>query len=598
MSRRLFGPSTGVRPTRVVSAGALLALLLFAAAPAHGQFRRGTDETRLLNDASARESRGDFDGAESVLRQLLEADPSSSGGLFALDRVLRAKGEVAQILAVVDAFLEREPESSGVRHLKLRVLLELDSLDALQAEAERWFDLESKSEVSYREVARLYERAFGSSRALEVLRRGRREVGGDALALEIGDVLAASDDRDGAVDEWVRAIGDDGGESVAIARRVQGLTQGRDDAGRRLVLALARSDMVPKRRAGARIALDLGLGAEALRISRDVAGELRGRARELFLNEVARRARENELSETASWALEQLGEGASTPAARRQFDQRILDVALAAGDTAAALDAQRRIAASFGEGSVDRRRATAQVIRFESAGADPARLGGLLRDFRDEFPNAPELDDLAATVAAGLQTRGDAIGAASVLEGIEGPRSGIERGYLLFDTGEIEEGRRALLLALSGLAPADATEVIQLVSLMGRLSGAGSELLATASVQAHRGRASEAARTLEEGADALDESDQPPLLAEAARIAERGGVQGRAALIRLRILMDFPDSPEVGAATLALARYRATEPEGVARAITLLEQLITSRPNAAVVPDARLELERLRGRAR
>jgi hypothetical protein len=103
---------------------------------------------------------------------------------------------------------------------------------------------------------------------------------------------------------------------------------------------------------------------------------------------------------------------------------------------------------------------------------------------------------------------------------------------------------------------------------------------------------------LEEGVDALDESDQPPLLAEAARIADRGGVQSRAALIRLKIVMGFPDSPEVGAATLALARHRATEPEGVGAAIVLLERLITSRPNAAVVPDARLELERLRGRAR
>ena len=587
MSRRPFWPGPM----------ALLLLLLLCSTPLSGQNRRGTDEGRLLRAAAAHESRGDFDEAESALRQLLEADPSSSGGLFALERVLRAKGETAEILPVVDAFLARDATSSGVRYLKLRVLAEFDSLDALEHEAELWFDLEPASEVPYREVARVYERAFGSRRALEILRRGRDAAGEDALALEIGDLLAVMGDPDGAVDEWVRAIGDDGAQTTAITRRVQGLTQGRDAAGRRLVRALARSDLLPRRRAGARIALDLGLGREALELSKEVASDLNGRAREMFLNDVARRAREQDLVQTASWALSELGDDASTPAQRRQFDQRILDVALAAADTSAALVAQRRIAGSFSAGSVDRRRATAQVIRFEGAGADPGRLRELLRDFRDEFPNAPELDDLAATVAAGLLARGDAAGAAAVLEGIEGPRSGVERAYLLFDEGKVEEGRQALLFALPGLEPSDATEVIQLVGLMGRLSAKAVRLLAVAGVQAHRGQSSQAARTLTEGARSLGQDERPPVFAEAARIAQRGDLPSEAALIRERILGEFPDSPEVGEAALALARYRAASSDGLDAAIALLEDLIISRPNAAVVPDARLELERLKGRS-
>ena len=585
-------------PRQLWSGFGVLTLLLLCSTPATGQIRRGTDEGRLLRDAAARESQGDFDGAESVLRRLLEADPASSGGLFALERVLRAKGETAEILPLVDAFLARDAASSGVRYLKLRVLMEFDSLDALEHEAERWFELDPASEVPYREVARVFERAFGSDRALQILRRGREAAGVDALAMEIGDMLAARGDRDGAVDEWLRAIGDDGAQTTAIARRVQGLTQGRDAAGRRLVRSLARSDLLPRRRAGARIALDLGLGPEALDLSKEVASDLDGRAREMFLNDVARRAREKDLVRTASWALSELGGDASTPAERRRFDQRILDVALAAADTAAALDAQRRIAASFSAGSVDRGRAMAQVIRFEGADADPGRLGELLKNFRDEFPNAPELDDLAATVAAGLLARGDAAGAAAVLEGIEGPRSGVERAYLLFDAREVEEGRRALLLALPGLEPSDATEVIQMVGLMGRLSAEGAELLATAMVRAHRGQASEAVRALTEGAESLRRDERPPVLAEAARIAQRGELPSEAALIRERIVTEFPDAPEVGEAALALARYRAASSDGVAAAIALLEELITSRPNAAVVPDARLELERLRGRGR
>jgi hypothetical protein len=52
----------------------------------------------------------------------------------------------------------------------------------------------------------------------------------------------------------------------------------------------------------------------------------------------------------------------------------------------------------------------------------------------------------------------------------------------------------------------------------------------------------------------------------------------------------------VGEASLALARHRARVERNTAEAIRLLEELITRQPNAAVVPEARLELERLRGR--
>jgi len=577
----------------------VLALCLVSPPPGSAQVRRGTDEGRLLREAASRESQGDFDAAEVVLLQLLEADPASSGGLFALERVLRAKGQTERILRVVDAFLQKEPTSSGVRYLKLRVLSELDSLQALEREAEIWFDLDDSSEVPYREVARVYERAFGSERALRTLLAGRRAMNrDDALALEIGDLYAAAGDPDKAVDEWALAVGDDGAQAAAIARRVQGLPEGVEAAGKRLVLVLADSDLLPRRRAGARIALDLRLEDEALDVSRRVAADLDERQRASFLADVARRAREGDLAKTASWAYDELGQGASTPAERRQFDQRILDVALAAGDTATALDAQRRVAESFSPGSVDRRRATAQVIRLESAGSDPDRLGELLRDFRQEFPNAPELDDLAATVAGGLQARGDSEGAALVLDGIEGPRSGIERGYLLMDAGDIEGGRQSLLGSIGGLPPEEATEVIQFAALLSRLSADAAAVLALAGVEAHRGQGAQIAAEVAATIDDLPEEDRASVLAEVARMAERAGARAVAASIRARLVSDFSDTLEFGEAALSLARYESRTPEGLAEAIAILENLITSRPNAAVVPAARLELERLRRRTR
>ena len=79
-------------------------------------------------------------------------------------------------------------------------------------------------------------------------------------------------------------------------------------------------------------------------------------------------------------------------------------------------------------------------------------------------------------------------------------------------------------------------------------------------------------------------------------MASDGGEAEVAARIRTWIVDEYPDAPEVGEASLALARYYARSTDGVAEAIRLLENLITLRPNAAVVPDARMELEKLRER--
>ena len=580
----------------------LLVLLCAASAisvhPLSGQGRPGGAESQVLRDAAARESRGDLSGAERVLRGLLESDPGSSGGLFALERVLRAQGRPVEILSVADAFLAREPESSGVRYLKLRVLMEVDSLEELRAETQRWMAMDATRELPYREAARVYERAFGPDAALELLRAGRAAVGRpDALALEVGSLQARMGDLEGAAREWALAVGADGAQASAVAGRVRDLPGGgADEAGREVVRVLGGSTEPGRRRAGVRLAMDLRLEPEAMELSRQLAGELSPREREAFLSDIGRRARDADLIQLASWAYGELGDAGSASGDRRQLDLRVVEVALAAGDTAAAVEAQRRVVASYSRGSAERRRAAAQAIRLESTQADPERLDELLGSFRTEFPNAPELDALAARVASALLARGDADAAAALLEDVDGPRSALERGYLLLEAGAVEEGRQSLLRAVTGLPPSEATPVIQFVGLLGRASPQGAPVLADAGVVAHRGEAARAARGLAAAVGRLAEEERAPLLAEAARMADRGGEVEVAASIRETLLESHPDAPEVGEASLALARFRARSAAGVDEAIRILEDLITRRPNSAVVPDARMELERLRTR--
>jgi hypothetical protein len=183
-----------------------------------------------------------------------------------------------------------------------------------------------------------------------------------------------------------------------------------------------------------------------------------------------------------------------------------------------------------------------------------------------------------------------------VLDGLEGPRSTIERAYLLLAGGEVGAGQGALMAAVPGLPPSEATEVIQLAGLLGRVSPRGAQALAAAGVQEHLGRGGAAALTLADEAFGLPGPDQPMVLAEAARMADRSASGEAAAAIRRRLVEEHPDAPEVGEATLALARHLARERGSSEAAVRILEDLITRQPNAAVVPEARLELERLRSR--
>lgn len=586
-----------MKPSPAGRLGPLLtvAAMWLCAAPSGltAQGRFGDEETRLIRQAGALESSGDLDGAEQALVRLLEIDPVSTGGIYAFERVLRKKGEVLRLLPSVDGYLRRR-DDSGVRSLKLQLLVEADSVDALVEEAETWLARRPDDETPYAEVARAYEAAFGHERALEVLESGRDRLGGEALALVIGDHHAADGDIDAAVDEWARAVGETGANIPAVRRRMDGLAEGETAAAQRLVGNLSSSDQTGTRRAGIRLAIELGLGSEALDLAAREVGMLLGNDRTAYLEEVSVAATAAGVAEVASWAYSELSRRTDDPDGRRIMEQRRAEAALAAGDTLDALDAFSGVAQSLAVGSAERRMIEARTVRIAATARQMDRLRSYWAAFREAYPGAPELDALGAVTASALLGWGDLDGAIAVLEGIEGPRSSIERAYLLLGGGEIQAGQSTLMQAIPSLPPSEATDVIQMASLLGRVSGQGAQALANAAVLARVGRGGSAAQTLADQAFELPDGDRPLLLAEAARMAERAGEVSVAARIREQLVEEHPGAPEVGEASIALARHLAQVERNVPEAVRILEDLITRQPNAAVVPEARLELERLR----
>jgi len=216
-------------------------------------------------------------------------------------------------------------------------------------------------------------------------------------------------------------------------------------------------------------------------------------------------------------------------------------------------------------------------------------------DFVSEFPGSRELDRLAAEVSRALQAREALVEARRVLDGVEGPASALDRGYLFLASGAVEEGRAALMQSLAGLPPAESTTTIRLVSLLGRMGDQVARVLARAAWEARRGAVEQAFELLERGLEEAAPATRADLLAHGARMAEDAGAADRAAQARTRLLEEHPDAAAVSEAALALARYHANRENEVQTAIDILEALIAERPDDPIVPNARLELSRLRG---
>ena len=584
----------------------LLCVALLRPVGIHAQEDDPLLESRLLATAASEESSGDLAGSEETLRRLMGQRPTSTRGMVALERVLRAQDRISEILPFAERYADLEPNASGPRLLELRVYAELDDEGGLEDAAEDWMDRAGSSSEPYREVARVYARVFGPERALSILERGRSELGPPSrfepgtgfrqpslFAMEAGDLLMDLGRTEEAVLEWAGVIGSDGSQVSAVMRRVGEIEEDRE----RLVLPLLEQLRQPpttgaRLRAGARIALEAGVFGEARTLAETALENMPARTRRGFLTALALQAQEVSAMGVALWAYEVLREGAADDTETRALDQRITDAALANGDTARALEAQQAIADDLPEGSTERRRALAEIIRLgiERGGAG---MKESLAAFASEFPDAPQLDELATTLAVQLDAGGDPEGARSLLAGVGGPRSALERGYLYLAAGEVAQGREALQEALSGVSPDVATEVIALLDLLDRVEGEALAAFMQSAVLAHRGRTEGALSELEVAIDAVPQDGRPSLLAMGARIADVGGLPEQAADFRERLIRDHPYASEVPEATLGLARFKGATPEGMDEAIRLLEDLILDQPNSAIVPTARRELQRI-----
>lgn len=576
---------------------AALVMALATFAPLGAQAPR-TPEAQALRDAGALETRNRLPEAQAILERLLESQPGSVGGLFALERVLRAQGKVSEVLPRVDRFLTLTPDASGVRVMKLKVLAEVDSTDALLRAADDWVKRSPADPMIYREALPLVQRSMDPKRSIDLLKAARKGAGDPvALALEMGDLFLAAGDLDEAAAEWARAGNASADRATEVIKRVGQITDGarRARAASALMDALVRPPTDLKRRALAvQVALAFGRAPLASTMAKALASELEPGPRRAFLESVGTWASAEGGAAVGLWALGAIRSSMAATEDTREIDGRINRAAVAAGDTALAIESGQRLIERLPKASADRRRLMAEEIRMRARRADAVVLSKQWEAFRQEYPQAPELDELAALVSTGLRSSGQGDEAGEVLASVQGPESSLERAYLNLADGRLEVARAQLILAVPGLDPLKGTGELQIASLLGRMSPIGQGVLAKAAVDAHRGRSREGALALEKALPDLPEEDRPLALGQAARFAADVGADEEAARLRTALIERYPESSDAPEAMLFLARWHARSPGGVAQAVELLERLILKTPDAAVAPDARRELQRLR----
>lgn len=575
-----------------------VALLLLLGLPAGAGAQSPAEELVQIRDATMRETAGDFAGARRILDRVLQNNPQSLSGLLSMERVLRMEGRLHDLVPYVEAHLKADNTSAIGNQMLVRALSSLDQVAELERAGERWVRATPKVETPYREVARVWQQRGDHARALQILELGRSRVGrGDALALELGDAYAALEEYGRATREWERAIGPDARGLLLVQRRLAGLPDGGAQVLPALVDALTRGSTTPqRRRAAATLAIDAGLGQRAEQVVRETAAQLRGIERQSFLVEMARRADAARLPRVAHWAYSQMTPADLSPEQMLAVRARVAELALAIGDTASAARSFSELEKSLAVGSPQRRQAIALRIQLMVREGKLAEAATDLAAFRAEFATAPELDAVAATLANAYIEKGDAEKAERSLNGVRGPRADITRGRIALGRGDVGAAKIALIAAAPALKGAEATETIRLVTLLGRVSRTGGELLGKAlervAAEAHR----EAFTLLETGAARLPGTERAAVLDYAAGIADRADLPLEAERVRRRIVEDHAGSMEAPAALLALARSLAERGDAADEARRHLEDLILNYPRSALVPQARQELDRLQGR--
>jgi hypothetical protein len=539
------------------------------------------------------ERQGNYAGAVEAYRTVLAQKPGDVAALLGLERSLLPLNRSADILPTVRAALVAAPTSSAVYGIALRAWAAAEQPDSVRTTAERWAQVAPTEEAPYREWGAAELGRQDRAAAREAYLRGRQRLGRpDAMAAEIAQLSLAEADYPTALREWLLAVRRlPGYRATAVSTLSQAPEAKRSD----LLRLLSRESDVVSRRIEADLRARWGdpLGGfrvlaaalpadrvQAIAVLRGLLDQLRtlrspaARQTEgMVLEAIAVRSPEVQASRLRLQAAQAYTAGGDRAAARRMLgglaDDRTTPRAVAA-DAATTL-----IGVLISEGKLD-------------------EAAGRLAELRPTLA-ADDYDAMRRRIALGWMKQGNLVRADSVVaadSSVEGlALMGQVRLYQGDISGAVERFKAAGPYAGDR---ADATHRTTWLALLQPLQTDSLPELGRALLLVAQGDTAQAIAGLERvAADLPAPHGGAELTLLAGRLAAATGKPEEAE--RLLRSAAVPAAPSTApAAELALAELfisggRRTDAQ------EMLEHLILTYPQSALVPQARRRLDEARG---
>lgn len=496
--------------------------------------------------------------------------------LLGLERVWNDAGMLDSIVPVVSRVLQFRPTDPTARGVQLRTFLSMgrdtDARDAFTT----WRRVAGNEAAPFREYARLLLQAGRALAADSVLSEAGRLMGAaGALSGETAQLHLALKRYVPAVRAFREAMLDEPWLETAALFGLQRVPVETRDSVRTVLLAPPVT-FAPRRLLSS---LEFAWG-EPRRAWSAISTLPADDSTTATWRSFAERAELNE-----SWLV---ARDAWTAVFDRAGDiesqQRAADASLRAGDAASALTIVRRKTTA---GKV------ADSVRVRALlGLEIAALGELGRgnEAQQKLDDAAKKLDpdtrasLARPLVAGWLRAGEVARAKAAMNGTELADDDEMAGWLALYEGDVVNARKRLLRAAS-----NRPELVDALGILARtrveqLPGLG-EAFATLARKDSTG----AAKRFVQLADSVGAA-APAFIAQGARLSRKN----EAVALYDRIIRDFPRSPEAPEALLAWARALRDAGDKPA-AITKFEQLLVDYGTSALAPQARRDLERLKG---
>jgi tetratricopeptide (TPR) repeat protein len=539
------------------------------------------------------ERRGDYAAAIQVYRDLLKVRPADLSALLGLERSLLPLNRSDEMVPVIRAALASAPTSSAVHGIALRTWAALGQPDSVRRIAERWARIAPTEETPYREWGAAELGRQNRAGAKQAYLQGRAHLGRtDALAAELAQLALTEADYPSALREWLLATRKLPGYR---ATAVGALSQAPERARPELLRLLSAETDPSARRLEAELRARWGDPAGALRVVMAALPPDRVQAIAMLrsLLDQVRLMPSPEALQVQGHILEAVAERSPGLQASR-LRLEAAQAYSAAGDRAGA---RRMLGGLAGDRSApvsvsSDAAATLVGVLIDEGKLDEAeqRLQGL----RPSVP-ADEYDRVRRKLVAARMRKGDLeradsmIAADSSVEGLA--LSGRVRLYQGDIRGAVERFKAAG--PYSG-DRAEATHRTALLALLQPLEVDSQPALGRALFRLEQGDTAEAVTALEHlGSEFPPQHGGAEVSLLAGRLLAATGKSAEAErLFRAAASQDAPATAP--AAELALAELMMSD-QRAGEAIEVLEHMILTYPQSALVPQARRKLDEARG---